>query len=650
MTLVLGIDLGTTNSVLATLNNGCPEVIPNLEGDDLTPSVVSFSAGDGRWVGKLAARQATANPKRTIFSIKRKMGRSLPQGTPNATSQRQTPGVEAVVSSIKRQMGSDRTVTIDGRVYTPQEISAMILGKLKDDAARYFGTPVDRAVITVPAYFNDTQRRATKEAAAIAGLEVVRLLNEPTAAALAYGLDLEQTHTVLVWDLGGGTFDVSVLELAQGFFEVKAVGGNTQLGGDDYDTRLTELLLQRFQEQWNIDLAADAGDLRLIRELATQAKIKLSSLAEVTVHLPIHFLGTSADRPHVQVSREEFEQRCADLTTAMVAPTRQALADAGVDPVELDRILLVGGATRMPAVRRLAEQLTGLRPYDHIDPDKVVALGAAVQAGVLAGKLRSVTLVDVCPLSLGIETQGGICVRTVPRNTPIPTSKGQLFTNARDEQTTIDVNVLQGERALAADNLCLGRFELDGIEPQPRGEARLEVTFDIDVNGMVHVSATCLQTDRKKRIRIDSPSDLPPETLQQMIADARANADADTKKKHEVEVAIRAENLIAAAELLLAQAIELPDPQPLEHHLAAAEQGIQDVKQALADGRSDQLESAGKDLEQLLGRLDSQLKAARAAGQPGHGSSEPRTGASVPSAPPTPAASQAELATSESVF
>ena len=616
MTPVLGIDLGTTNSVLATLNNGRPEVIPNLEGDELTPSVVSFTDDGGRWVGKLAARQATANPKRTIFSIKRKMGHSLPQRALETTSQAHEPGVEAVISSIKRQMGSDHKVTIDGRVYTPQEISAMILGKLKADAARHFGTPVDRAVITVPAYFNDTQRRATKEAAAIAGLEVVRLLNEPTAAALAYGLDLEQTHTVLVWDLGGGTFDVSVLELAQGFFEVKAVGGNTQLGGDDYDTRLTELLLQRFQEQWNVDLAANAGDLRLTRELATGAKIKLSRLAEVTVRLPLHFLGPSATRPHVQVSREEFEERSADLTAAMIDPTRQALADAGLDPVELDRVLLVGGATRMPAVRRLAEELTGMRPYAHIDPDKVVALGAAIQAGVLAGELRRVTLVDVCPLSLGIETLGGIFVRTVPRNTPIPTSKGQLFTNARDGQTTIDVNVLQGERALAADNLCLGRFELDGIEPQPRGEARLEVTFDIDANGMVHVSASCLQTGRKKRIRIDSPSDLPPETLRQMIADARANADADAKKKHEVEVGIRAENLIAAAELLLASvseysAQELPDPQPLEHHLADAEQGIQDIKQALADGRSDHLESASKGLEQLLGRLDSQLKAAR---------------------------------------
>ncbi len=640
MTPVLGIDLGTTNSVLATLNNGCPEVIHNLEGDELTPSVVSFSADDGRWVGKLAARQATANPKRTIFSIKRKMGRGLPLSTPKTTSQAQEPEVDAVISSIKRRMGSDHKVTIDGRVYTPQEISAMILGKLKADASRHFGTPVDRAVITVPAYFNDTQRRATKEAAAIAGLEVVRLLlNEPTAAALAYGLDMEQTHTVLVWDLGGGTFDVSVLELAQGFFEVKAVGGNTQLGGDDYDTRLTELLLQRFQEQWNIDLAANAGDLRLVRELATQAKITLSRLEQVTVRLPLHFTGSNATRPHVQVSREEFEQRCADLTAAMIDPTRQALADAGVDPVELDRILLVGGATRMPAVRRLAEELTGLRPYDHIDPDKVVALGAAVQAGVLAGKLRSVTLVDVCPLSLGIEAQGGIFVRTVPRNTPIPTSKGQLFTNAQDDQTTIDVNVLQGERALADDNLCLGQFELDGIEPQPRGEARLEVTFDIDANGMVHVSATCLQTGRKKRIRIDSPSDLSPETLQQMIADARDNADADAKKRHEVEIAIRAENLIRAAELLLAQAQELPDPKPLEHHLAAAEQGIQDIKQALADGRSDHLESVSKDLEQLLGRLDSQLKAARADGKPGHGSSVTRTGAS----------SQAELAMSESV-
>jgi molecular chaperone DnaK len=617
MAPIIGIDLGTTNSVAAYMKDGRPVVIPNLEGEALTPSVVAFARDDRRWVGRLARAQATVNPLRTFFSVKRRMGRPGPGEADPAM----------VVSSIKRQMGSECVVRVDGREYTPVEISAMILEKLKADAETYLGESVERAVVTVPAYFNDSQRRATRDAASIAGLEVVRLVNEPTAAALAYGLDMEKAHTILVWDLGGGTFDVSILELGDGVFEVKAVNGNTQLGGDDYDQRLVEWLLERFRDQWHVDLSGDPAAERLLRLLAEEAKMKLSTAAETQVSL-----SASLGRGHrcaVTVTREAFEFSTADLTQKMAAPALQALADAGLDGLDLDRVVLVGGMTRMPAVRRLVHEITGLEPYGHINPDEVVALGAAVQAGVLAGEVRNVTLVDVTPLSMGIETQGGLFARIIERNTAIPTSKSRLFTNARDDQDAMEMHVLQGERELAADNMTLGRFELVDLTPQPRGEAKVEVAFDIDANGMIHVSATDLHTETSKRIRVEAAGGSSPEAAQQMLEESRSRMESDRRQRQEIEAAIRAENLIRAADEMLGEAAGMrealtpparqpsPSLSPQPRTPAALGQALQDVelyqpavREALAAGEPEAIAASAKDLEEALKKLSSEMKAA----------------------------------------
>ena len=601
---IVGIDLGTTNSLAAYMKDGRPVIIPNMEGEALTPSVVAFARDDRRWVGRIARAQAVANPLRTVFSVKRRMGWACAGG--GAT--------ETVVSSIKRQMGSDYVVKVDGRAYTPVEISAMILEKLKADAETYLGESIERAVVTVPAYFNDSQRRATKDAASIAGLEVVRLVNEPTAAALAYGLDMEKAHTILVWDLGGGTFDVSILELGDGVFEVKAVNGNTRLGGDDYDQRLAEMLAERFCEQWHVDLTGAPACRRLLRQLAEEAKIKLSSDIEASVVLP-HSFGHGS-RCAVTVTRDAFEAATADLTEKMAAPAQRAMADAGLDPMDLDRVVLVGGMTRMPAVRRLARQITGIEPYGHVDPDKVVALGAAIQAGVLAGQVRKVTLVDVTPLSLGIETQGGLFARVIERNTPVPTRNSRLFTNARDDQTVMEVHVLQGEREMAADNMALGEFDLVGITPQVRGEAKVEVVFDIDANGIIHVSATDLQTDTSRRIRVEAAVRPSEETVGRLLADSRTAMEADRRKREEVEAAIRAENLIRAAEQLIDEASRIaPDQAPAQAPAVqllqeAAETAVSAVRDALAGGETEIIVAAGKALEASLKKLSAAIKPA----------------------------------------
>ena len=595
---IIGIDLGTTNSVAACMKAGRPVIIPNFEGDALTPSVVAFARDDRRWVGRLARAQAVANPLRTIFSVKRRMGRGCSD-----------PAVpEAIVSSIKRRMGSDHVVKVDGRAYTPVEISAMILEKLKTDAETYLGESVERAVVTVPAYFNDSQRRATKDAASIAGLHVVRLVNEPTAAALAYGLDIEKAHTILVWDLGGGTFDVSILELGDGVFEVKAVNGNTRLGGDDYDQRLAEMLVGRFRDQWHVDLGGDPTTQRLVRQLAEEAKAKLSRDVEVHVVLP-HSFGRGS-RCVVTVTREGFEKATADLTEKMAAPARCALSDAGLAPVDLDRVVLVGGMTRMPAVRRLVRELTGLEPYGHIDPDRVVALGAAIQAGVLAGQVRNVTLVDVTPLSLGIESLGGLFARVIERNTPVPTAKGRLFTNARDDQTGMEVHVLQGERELAADNMTLGRFELVGITPQTRGQAKVEVAFDIDANGIIQVSATDLQTDTSQRIRVEAADRPSPGAVDRMVRESRQRMESDRRKRAEIESAIRADNLLRAAEQLLGEAVQAAPGEAVSRAAQAAERGASAVRDALAAGEAAEIAASGKALELSLKDLSTEIKAA----------------------------------------
>ena len=595
---IIGIDLGTTNSVAAYMKDGRPVIIPNLEGDALTPSVVAFARDDHRWVGRLARAQAAANPLRTVFSVKRRMGRSCPD--PAAP--------EAVVSSIKRQMGSDYVVTVDGRAYTPVEISAMILEKLKTDAEAFLGESVERAVVTVPAYFNDSQRRATKDAASIAGLEVVRLVNEPTAAALAYGLDIENAHTILVWDLGGGTFDVSILELGDGVFQVKAVNGNTRLGGDDYDQRLVEMLVERFRDEWQVALDGDPTVQRIMRLLAEETKMKLSTETEAHVVLP-HSLGRG-NRCAVTVTREAFEAATADLTEKMVAPAQSALADAGLDPLDLDRVVLVGGMTRVPSVRRLVREITGLEPCRHIDPDQVVALGAAVQAGVLAGDVRHVTLVDVTPLSLGIETQGGLFARVIERNTPVPVTGSRLFTNARDDQTAMEVHVLQGERELAADNMTLGRFDLLGITPQPRGEAKVEVAFDIDANGIIHVSATDLHTETSKRIRVEMAGAPSREAVEGLLAESRRRVESDRRKREEIESAIRAENLLRAADQLLGEAYQVATAGAVVAAAQSVETRVAAVREALASGQAGRIAASGKALESALKDLGAELKAA----------------------------------------
>jgi molecular chaperone DnaK len=595
MGTIIGIDLGTTNSVAAYMKDGRPVIIPNIEGEALTPSVVAFAGDDRRWVGRIARTQAVANPLRTFFSVKRRMGHVNEDAAPSA-----------VVSSIKRQMGSDYVVQVDGRSYTPVEISAMILEKLKADSEAFLGESIDRAVITVPAYFNDSQRRATQDAAAIAGLEVVRLVNEPTAAALAYGLDLEQAHTILVWDLGGGTFDVSVLELGDGVFEVKAVNGSTRLGGDDYDQRLSDWLGDRFREQWNVDLNVDPAARRMLLLLAEEAKIKLSTADRAQVALP-HSAGRGG-RCTVAITRDDFEQMTADLTEQMAAPARHALADAGLDAMDLDRVVLVGGMTRVPAVRRLVREVTGLDPYGHINPDEVVARGAAIQAGVLAGEVRNVTLVDVTPLSLGIETQGGLFARVIERNTSVPVTRSRLFTNARDDQEAMQVHVLQGERELAGDNMTLGRFELAGITPQARGEAKVEVAFDIDANGIIHVSATDLQTDVSRRIRVEAAGGPSREQAAQMLIDSRTRMESDRRKREEIEAAIRAGNLVRAADLLMSEAPPAPPGEPLAEAIRSVEEASSAVQEALAAGETGRIAQAATALEKELKSLSKRVK------------------------------------------
>ncbi len=598
---IIGIDLGTTNSVVAYMKDGLPAVIPNMEGESLTPSVVAFAHDRRRWVGRVARTQAVANPLRTVFSVKRRMGHSIP-GPSDAAEP------AAVVSSIKRQMGCSYVVEIDGHAYTPVELSAMILEKLKADAEAYLGESIERAVITVPAYFNDSQRRATKDAAAIAGLDVVRLVNEPTAAALAYGLDIEKAHTILVWDLGGGTFDVSILELGDGVFEVRSVNGNTHLGGDDYDSRLVEMLTRQFADDWQVDLGDTPATRRLVRQLAEEAKIKLSTELEARVTLPASPCNRRSCA--VTVTRQAFEQATADITEQMAAPALRALADAGLDPMDLDRVVLVGGMTRMPAVRRLVKEITGLDPYGHINPDEVVALGAAVQAGILSGEVRNVTLVDVTPLSLGIETLGGLFARVIERNTPVPVTNSRLFTNAIDDQTAMQINVLQGERELAADNMALGRFELSDITPQPRGEAKVEVSFDIDANGIIHVSATDLQTETCSRIRVEASDGPTPQAAQQMLQESRQRMESDHRRREEIEAAILAGNLIRSTALLVDQASTVMACEGVEPAVLAAQQAAADVEDSLAAGEPQRIGESGKTLEALLKKLDAVIKAA----------------------------------------
>jgi len=578
MVKVVGIDLGTTNCVVATLEDGQPKVLPNVEGDRLTPSVVAFTLDEGRLVGKLAKRQAVANPERTVISI-------------------------------KRRMGSDHRVKIGLKQYTPQEISALILQKLKNDAENYLGEKIEKAVVTVPAYFNDAQRQATKDAGRIAGLEVIRIINEPTAAALAYGLDREDIHTVLVWDLGGGTFDVSILDLGKGVFEVKAVNGNTWLGGDDWDKRIMDYLADEFQKEYGIDLRKDKIALQRLKEAAEKAKIELSRTLTTWVRLP--FIAAIQDGPkHLEtaLARAKFEDITQDLLQKMIGPTKQALSDAKLKPQDINRVILVGGATRMPAVQELARDLLGKQPYKYIDPDEVVAMGAAIQAGVLTGQMKDIVLVDVTPLSLGIETLRGIFAKIIERNTSIPTSCGQIFTTAADNQTTVDIHVLQGEREMAAYNMSLGKFQLADIPLASRGEPRIEVIFDIDANGILHVSAQDLHTDNGQRIKITSSQALSKEEVERMIEDAQVHAEEDKRQRKKVEIGIRADNMIIAAEVAIQEAEDKVGSIQIE----GLEKGILKLKAALASGDLQQIKSRTEQLKELIKSLHIELSGSRA--------------------------------------
>jgi molecular chaperone DnaK len=582
MSKVIGIDLGTTNSVVAVMEGGEPEIIANAEGDRLTPSVVAFSKNGERLVGQVAKRQAITNPDRTI-------------------------------ASIKRQMGSDYKVKIDDKSYTPQEISAFVLQKLKTDAEAYLGEKVTQAVITVPAYFTDAQRQATKDAGKIAGLEVLRIINEPTAAALAYGIDKGEDHTILVFDLGGGTFDVSILELGDGVFEVKATSGNNRLGGDDFDQRVIDYLAEEFKKREGVDLRKDRMALQRLREAAEKAKIELSNVMTTNINLP--FITATAEGPKhldLTLTRAKFDELTADLVEATMGPTRRALADAGLGPEGIDKVILVGGSTRIPAVQDAIRKLLGKEPHKGVNPDEAVALGAAIQAGVLAGDVKDVLLLDVTPLSLGIETLGGVFTKIIERNTTIPTSKKQIFSTAADSQTSVEIHVLQGERPMAANNKTLGRFMLDGIPPAPRGIPQIEVSFDIDANGIVNVSAKDLGTGKEQKITITASTGLSEKEIEQMVKDAQMFAEEDRQRKELAEVRNEADTLVYSTEKMLR---ELGDKLE-DTTKAAVETAINKVKEETKTDNVTAIRRALEDLTReahaLSTKMYEQEKAAKA--------------------------------------
>jgi molecular chaperone DnaK len=547
MSKVVGIDLGTTNSCIAVMEGSEAVVIANAEGERTTPSVVGFSKSNERLVGRIAKRQAITNPERTVVSIKRKMG-------------------------------TDYKVDIDGKKYTPQEISAMVLQKLKTDAEAYLGEKITQAVITVPAYFTDSQRQATKDAGKIAGLEVLRIINEPTAAALAYGLDKDDTQTILVFDLGGGTFDVSILEIGDGVFEVKATSGNNRLGGDDFDDKIINWLIEEFKKENGLDLRNDKMAMHRLKEAAEKAKHELSGVMSTDINIP--YITATQDGPlHLEktLTRARFNEMTADLVEKTMGPTRQALKDSGLSPNQIDKVILVGGSTRIPAVQDAIKNFIGKEPFKGINPDEVVAIGAAIQAGVLAGDVTDVVLLDVTPLSLGIETLGGVFTRIIDRNTTIPTAKSQVFTTAADNQTSVDIHVLQGERKMAQHNVTLGRFQLTGIPPAPRGVPQIEVKFDIDVNGIVHVTAKDLATNKEQAITITSSSGLSDEEINRMVQDAEKYAEEDEKRLKEIEARNNADSMVYQAEKILKDNADKIDEEARSKIEAAKD----DLKQAL---------------------------------------------------------------------
>ena len=573
MAKTIGIDLGTTNSCVAVIEGGEPVVIPNAEGGRTTPSVVAFSKTGERMVGQVAKRQAITNPERTVVSI-------------------------------KREMGTNHKVNIDGKAYTPQEISAMILQKLKADAEAYLGDTVSAAVITVPAYFTDAQRQATKDAGKIAGLDVKRIINEPTAAALSYGIDKGEDQKVMVYDLGGGTFDVSIIEMGDGVQEVLATAGNNKLGGDDFDKRICDWMIEEFKKAEGVDLSADKMAMQRLREAAEKAKIELSGMTNAAINLP--FITADATGPKhldLSLSRAKFNELTADLVEATMEPVRQALKDSGLQIGDLSKVLLVGGSTRIPAVQEAVKKLTGKDPFKGINPDECVAMGAALQAGVLGGEVQGLLLLDVAPLSLGVETMGGVMTKVIERNTTIPTKKSQIFSTAADGQTSVEVNVLQGEREFARDNKQLGIFKLDGIAPAPRGIPQIEVTFDIDANGIVNVSAKDMATGKEQKITISSSTNMSKEEVEKAVQDAEKYAAEDKKKREEVDAKNEAENLCFSAEKVIKDAgdkIDEADKNDINQKIAT-------LRETISGGNVDAIKLGTEDLQKAVYAVSEKL-------------------------------------------